>query len=333
MFEYTMKHSTKAKRAESIPILSDSVRDKLDESLEKAVKYCIKSQHRNGSWMVVPGPRVFETALVGYALSCSPKGECNDAVARAKQWLKTAHYQNHSHLAYLVEKAVTSIFLGRRVAIYITADELTAPEYKSRMMLLFVLALYAGNPAKVVVGADAFCHAITKRFNLADQIKIKQWTRIEVAAVSLMLKARYHLDTDSDEALRVLFEAQDTDGGFFQNPVATALAYIALCEAAGESTERLKCKQYLLDKQQLDGTWRFCTSDVWDKVLTLRSFRGHPLFDKVALDRGSNFLIEVQNRDKGWAFSSSVESDNDTTSAAILALGAMSNAKDHCIIC
>ena len=331
MSQYTLNAVVGAKKSRAVPILNPLVCDKLNNCLKKSVRYCIRSQKRNGAWMVVPEPRVFETALIGYALSRSLDEDCIGAVDRAKKWLQQAAYQKHSPIALLIERAVASIFIGRQDEIDLTAKALTAPEYKSRMMLLYTLALYAGVPVKAVIGEEMLCSAVSKRFNFADQTKMKQWTRIEVASVSLMLKARYHLDTDTDQALKLISDAQDKDGGFFQNPVATALAYIALCEAAGDSPERLKCKRYLLDRQQPDGTWRFCTSDVWDTVLTIRSFHGHPLFDKIALSRGVGFLLNAQNDDSGWAFSSSVESDNDTTSAAILALKDASIAKESCL--
>jgi hypothetical protein len=118
MYERTAKHVSDLRKAEQITFLSATVRDKLDESLKKAARYCISTQQENGAWMVVPDPRVFETALISYALGGASRGECKTAVARTQKWLRTADYQHHSHLAYLIEEAVRFVCLGKRITMY-----------------------------------------------------------------------------------------------------------------------------------------------------------------------------------------------------------------------
>ncbi|MBN2527930.1 MAG: hypothetical protein JXR76_16190 [Deltaproteobacteria bacterium] len=313
---------------DTLQISNPLVCDRLNESVYKAIRHCIQSQNENGAWLVYPDPRAFETALIGYALDCSPAGECSLAVDKAKNWLRTTQYQQHSTLANMIEHSVASFCLRRPTPIDLTMKELTAPEYKNRMLLLYALALHAQFPVKSAISPENLCALVAEKFNLWGSTKMKQWHLIEVAAVCLLLKARFSVPVHSGSALNILTTAQAANGSYFSNPVATALAYIALCEAAMDSPERLKCRQYLLDEQHQDGTWRFCTSNLWDTVLTIRSFRGHPLFDKVALPSACLFLLKEQNPDGGWAFSSDVESDNDTTSAAILALRGIAAAEE-----
>lgn len=305
-------------------------RKRLEHCLKKAVEQCIDSQRADGSWVVTPDPRIFETALVGYALSRTPRGECADAVERARSWLSTAEPQRHSDVAFLIEDALKSIFLGRKNVIDLKSPLLRSAEFKSRMLLLYALALYSGTPVRAPIDDDMLYQLISSRFFLADKTQIKQWTKVEIASVYLLLQSRMPSRKGHESALQTILLAQEDNGGFFNNPVAGAVAYLALCEAAPMSPARQKCMEYLLGHQQSDGSWCFCTSDVWDTVLTLRSFRGHALFDAEALERGSDFLIRSQNDDDGWSFSSSVESDNDTTSAAILALKDIPEAEEGC---
>ncbi|MYT32651.1 MULTISPECIES: prenyltransferase/squalene oxidase repeat-containing protein, partial [unclassified Streptomyces] len=87
-----------------------------------------------------------------------------------------------------------------------------------------------------------------------------------------------------------------------------------------------RCAEYLLASQRPDGTWRFATSDVWDTALSVRVFRGSAAFDRSALPAAVAFLVAAQNPDGGWPYRSDVESDTDTTAAALLALLALDGA-------
>ncbi len=307
-----------------------TTREKLDFCLKKATEYCIDSQAPTGAWEITPDPRIFETALVGYALSKTPGIDAN-LVERAKQWITDAVPQTHSPVAYLVENAMKSILLGEEGVIDLTDPVLLTAELKSRLLLLYALSLYAGLPVKATIDEQTLRRLVSSRFAEAEKTNIKQWTKIEIAAVHILLQSRVLVQEDIRPALQVLTTSQDEDGGYFHNPVSTALAYLALCEVAPGSYAWSKCLQYLLRQQQMDGTWRFCSSDVWDTVLTLRSFRGYPMFDTVALPSGARFLKMSQNADGGWSFRSLVESDNDTTSAAILALIDTPNSAESCL--
>lgn len=308
---------------------SVSLREKLETCLKSAVCQCIESQYPDGSWQTTPDPRIFENALIAFALSRTPDNGCAGAVELVKKWIINATPQNHSPVAHLIEEALTSILLSPRRVIDLTAPELMTAELKSRMLLIYALALYTGAPVTAPVDEDTLRHWVAMRFALADKTQITQWTRIEIASVHLLLQARSPAPQDPRPALQLLLSAQDDNGGYFHNPVASALAYLALCEVAPKSQARIRNMTYLLNQQQGDGTWRFCTSDIWDTVLTMRSFHGHPLFDEIAFGRGADFLRQSQNPDSGWSFLSSVESDNDTTAAAILALKDVPEAKTN----
>ncbi len=309
------------------PSRSIALKDKLEQCLESAVYHCIESQQPNGAWETRPDPRIFENALIGFALTRTPENACAPAVERVKHWVRNAAPQNHSPVARLIEEALKSILFGRGKTIDLTAPELLTAELKSRMQLIYALALFANASVTAAVDEDTLRHWVATRFAMADKTQIKQWTKIEIAAVHILLQSRSPAPADPGLALKTLLSAQDDDGGYFRNPVASALAYLALCEVAPASKARAHCMEYLLGKQQEDGTWRFCTSDVWDTVLTMRSFHGHPLFDAISFETGAEFLKRSQNPDSGWSFLSTVESNNDTTSAAILALKDVSRAK------
>lgn len=84
MYERTAKQVINLRKAEPISFLSAMVRDKLDAFLKRNARYCINTQQKNGAWMVVPDPRVLETALISDALRGSSKKECTST--SAKRW-------------------------------------------------------------------------------------------------------------------------------------------------------------------------------------------------------------------------------------------------------
>lgn len=297
-----------------------SLGEKVQQALQRAVEHCLRAQRPDGAWEALPDPRIFETALVGYALSCSPGGMDAQAAELARIWVAQAEPQSHSMVAHLVEDTLRKLVLGVPQVLDLTSPELADPVFSSRMALLYTLALHAGVPVKAPFEEAKFRAKVAKSFAESQDAQLKQWSRVDLASMHLLLQQRVGNEAAVREALRLLEEQQAEDGSFFFNPVSTALAYLALCKAAPGSATWSRCRQHLLQSQHGDGTWRFCTSDVWDTVLTVRSFRGHPLFDLLALEPALYFIRSLQNEDGGWSFRSFVESDNDTTAVAMLAL-------------
>lgn len=303
-----------------MPRMRTSLGEKVQHALQRAVEHCLQTQRPDGAWEGMPDPRIFETALVGYALSCSPGSMDREAVERARCWVMLSGPQDHSPVAYLVEETLRRLILGELQVVDLTLPALADPVFSSRTALLYILALHAG--VRVVAPFDEaqFRNKVAKTYAESQDTQLKQWSRVDLICMHLLLQQRVGNGAAVQEALRVLEGLQLPDGSFFYNPVSTALAYLALCKAAPGSATWLKCRQHLLQSQHRDGTWRFCTTDVWDTVLTVRSFRGHPLFDLLALEPALHFIRSMQNEDGGWSFRSFVESDNDTTGVAMLAL-------------
>src|SRR5512140_1156915 len=88
---------------------------KLTRTIDRAVRFCLETQRVNGSWEVLSDPRIFDTALVAYALSLAgPSQRARDAVERARAWLRRAPEQHHAPLARTIEQAVCDVALGKR---------------------------------------------------------------------------------------------------------------------------------------------------------------------------------------------------------------------------
>ncbi|MFY0534218.1 hypothetical protein [Nannocystis pusilla] len=161
---------------------------------------------------------------------------------------------------------------------------------------------------------------VAREYERCTRAKHKQWSKVELIALHILLQARAGRQTAVEAAGFDLVHVQAPRSGFFFNPISTALAYIALCIAAPTSDPWFVLRSQLLEHQQADGSWRFCTSDVWDTSLIVRAFAGQSAFVQAALQPALDFLQATQNVDGGWPFRSGVESDNDTTGAVVLAL-------------
>ena len=190
----------------------------------------------------------------------------------------------------------------------------------SRNTLLHTLALHAGFTVRGRCSEEALRTRVAREYERCSQDKLKQWSKAELIALHILLQARAGHAAAVEAAGFDLVHVQSPRAGFFFNPVSTALAYIALCIAAPASDPWYVLRDRLLRDQQPDGSWRFCTSDVWDTSLTVRGFVDHPDFARNALQPALDFLQATQNPDGGWPFRSGVESDNDTTGAVVLAL-------------
>ena len=297
------------------------LREKLESCLFNAVSKCLETQNSKGAWLVVPDGRIFDTALVGYALSKTLDPKDINRIEQARRWVANAKPQNHCPVAYLIENLLRKILLGEDGIVDISDPQLLTPVFANRTALLYTLALHAGLKVQAPFGEEVLRKKIAEMFEQCkhDQLK-KLWSKVEIVSMHILLEAKADNWSAVQTAHRELLLMQSSDGSFAFNPISTAMAYIALSVAAPDSTAWQQSKLHLLNNQESDGSWRYFTNDVWDTVLTVRSFRGYPMFDLEALPSALNFLQSVQNSDGGWSFRTLVESDNDTTAAALLAL-------------
>lgn len=294
----------------------------IEEHLDRALQHCFETQGPQGQWEVLPDARLFDTSFVTYALSCADGRSVDAAVRRASKWLATAPVQSHEPLARILDET-PRLILGKTPSIDLRDPSLYTRVFQRKTLLLYALALHAGVEVLSPMSVAEVRARVRSIFEARERIVLKQWSRVDLVSVHLLLE---HLAPDPStsismsEAVRYLSSLQAEDGSFCHNPVSTAIAFLALSLVAPRSTTRERCLQVLLDSQQPEGTWRFCTSSVWDTSLTVRSFRGHPRFRERALGPAVEFLVSSQNEDGGWGFHADVESDNDTTSCVLLAL-------------
>lgn len=300
--------------------LTPSLIDLVEASLDQAVEHILSIQRPEGSWEILPDPRIFETALCAHALSHTPGDLDARAVARARTWVASATPQSHHPVSLLLEDMLRRILVGSPASIDLTAPELVAPVMASRATLLYTLALHAGLDVLAPHSEDQLRQRVAKDYERCSQAKQKQWSKVELIAMHILLQRRAGNTIAVAAAGFDLIHVQSPSGGFLFNPVSTALAYIALCIAAPGCDLWFVLRARLLEDQQPDGTWRFCSSDVWDTSLIVRSFAGHPGFARQGLQPALDFLQATQSSDGGWPFRSRVESDNDTTGAVMLAL-------------
>jgi squalene-hopene/tetraprenyl-beta-curcumene cyclase len=290
----------------------------LADRTRRAAQWCVEQQRSDGSWRQDPDPRPFETAVAGVALSLVDDPRAKAAAARARGWI-----ESHSSIARdedtrLFDEALGRLWLGESL-------DLRGPFWQSPVMLrktwsLQVFALLLG--ASVDTGVDEpFLRALVSTFFAKrDQRALKPWHRVELAAMNALLSARVGDQTATREALADLRGAQCEDGSFCYLPVSTALALLAL-DLAPRDAAFERCLESVLRAQRADGSWVFTTNELWDTSILLRTFEDTSPFRESCAARARAFLVDNQCDDGGWGFRVGVQSDNDTASSALLALG------------
>jgi squalene-hopene/tetraprenyl-beta-curcumene cyclase len=302
------------------PVPYPSATQRLDQHVERAVRHCLEAQDARGAWQSLPDARLFDTGLVAYALSHAPDTEAIAAVGRARAWMVDAPPQRHDALARCLDEAPRLVLQRSHREIDLRDSNFYSEVFYRKALLIYALALHAGLNVQSPFGEEEIRNQIGQYYSQCERIQIKQWNKVDLISVYVLLETRKHNRAAVEKAGRYLQTLQAPDGSFCYNPVSTAMAFMALSQACPGSPPWERCRQHLLDAQQPDGTWRFTTSDVWDTTLTLRTFRVHPRFREAALPGAIDFLARTQNPDGGWGFRSLLESDNDTSSCALLAL-------------
>ncbi|MFO0561318.1 MAG: prenyltransferase/squalene oxidase repeat-containing protein [Polyangiales bacterium] len=278
----------------------------------------MNQQHPDGSWKQAPDPRPFETAVAGVALSLVSDPRAQISAARARQWIESRSSAARDEETRLFDEALGRLWRGQSL-------DLRAPFWQSPVMLrktwsLQVFSLLLG--ATIDTGVDeAFLHSLVRTFFAKRHERaLKPWHRVELAAMNALLSARVGDREAVRESLSDLRAAQSDDGSFCYLPVSTALALLALdLEPRDESFER--CLQSMLSAQRADGSWVFTTNELWDTSILLRTFEDASPVRESCAERARAFLVNHQREDGGWGFRAGVQSDNDTASSVLLALG------------
>ena len=297
----------------------DGVAD-LELHLERAIRRCIETQDDRGAWSVEPDPRLFNTALVAYVLSHVESVEAAAGVERAFGWLVRQTPQDHDPIALLLDATPRRLLQGDVAVVDLRGPTLYSNLYRRKTLLLYTLSLHAGARVLSPYVPSQLKEQVKRFYDRAEQIRTKQWSKVDLISVYAILEALDGNRPAARVASERLVKLQSPNGSFCQNPVTTAIAFLALSVALPGSDAWERCLRHLLAAQRADGTWRFCTCDVWDTTLMLRAFSDHPIFARDATPRALRFLLEVQNADGGWGFRPAVESDNDSTSCVLLAL-------------
>lgn len=303
----------------------------LDAHLARAFTYCMDTQDPRGAWQSLPDPRPFDSGLVAYALSGIPKPEAEAAVRRACLWLRHPSRQKHSAFARLFDE-VPGLILNRVLpALDLRDPALYSEVYNRKTLLLYALGKHAGIEVLTPFHDETIREWFREFYKERSQLHLKQWGRVDLLSMYVLLEQPEADERAVQEASQYLQTLQAADGSFCHNPLSSALALLALTKSAPDSLAWQRCLRHLLEAQQSDGTWRFCTSDIWDTSLTVRTWADYPPFRKYALERGLGFLLGSQNHDGGWGFRTDVESDNDTSACVLLALSQPPHSDSRCV--
>ncbi|MCY1064524.1 hypothetical protein OV090_07115 [Nannocystis sp. RBIL2] len=284
------------------------------------MRYCLDTQDPPGSWQIEPDPRMFDTALVACALVRVGGPAAAAAVERARTWLERRAPQDHDPMARLLDELPWLLLRDSAGPIDLRGPTLYGDLYRRKTILLYALARSRGARVLSPYTPPQIKELVERFYEKADTTRMKRWSHVDLLSTYSLLEA---LDGNAERAAAVaerLVTMQSADGGFCHNPVSSAVALLALAHALPGSPALERCLAHLLAAQRADGTFRFCTSDVWDTSLTLRAYGEHPVFARDAAPRAFEFLVKAQNPDGGWGYRSDLESDNDTTPCALLAL-------------
>ena len=285
--------------------------------LDAAVEYVVATQTPLGSWRVAPGPRLFDTGVVAFALGRLPVTEpIAAALARARRWLAGASPQTHHPLARLLEELPRQLLAGGRAPIDLSDPVFFEPLYRRKALMPYALARLAGCEVLAPIGDDEVRAGLQAFVRAGGETK--RWGRADLLAVHVLVEwVAGDQATARAGAIR-LEQLQSPAGDFAANPISTAFACLALGLARPQSPALGRCVEHLLDRQQPDGTWRYFETDVWDTSLMVRVFGDHPRFRARCAPAARAFLRRAQRPDGGWGFRSELEADNDSTACGLL---------------
>lgn len=288
-------------------------------ALDGAVEFARSAQHADGFWEEVTDARIFDTAVVTICLA-SIRLVGRETIRKAQRWLIDAKAQQHDEFVMAVEQWLRGLVTGdRETQIPAISGERAASS--GRALLIEMVAVGTG-----VRGSDPE-RLLKKVTAVGSRAELKQWQRALLASADILARARLGLDVPS-RLVRMLAREQGPGGDFCLMPAVTALAVLALNLSGHANPAEQRGLDHLLRTQRTDGTWRYLSFDIWDTTLMVRSLRGVPAFDNQLLPPALDFISRTQSADGGWACKRGLESDNDTTASALLALSGTRRGDD-----
>lgn len=282
----------------------------LTRAINKALGYALDTQEASGKWSGLSSPRIFETAIAVVALDRT--GEYESAVQKARLWLRGQAIQDHHQVAKTYEQMAYSLAMERFGAIDLSDPLLFDPVFLRKTETLAALATVAGRSLNAHVPKEKTLSGLRE---LTDTVQkretIKPWALADLLSVRVLL--------GDGEAVEPLPALQWEDGSIWNNPVSTAMAFMAFSETNHLREARLAAS-FLLEAQQEEGCWNYVSLDIWGTSSFIQAFSADLEFRNNSLPQALGFLLRNQNEDGGWGYSAGIVSDNESTAQVLLAL-------------
>src|SRR5690606_20108007 len=127
--------------------------------------------------------------------------------------------QAHHPVTHLLEHTLRQILIGAGGEVDLTAPELDAPVVASRRTLLHALSLHAGLAVRARHTEDELRERVARDYEQCSRAQHKQWSKVELIALHILLQARAGNHTAVEAAGFDLIHVQSPRAGFFFNPV------------------------------------------------------------------------------------------------------------------
>ena len=282
----------------------------LTRAINKAVGFALDTQGAGGEWSGSSSPRIFETAIVAVALDRT--GEHHETVQKARLWLRGQTVQNHHRVAEVYEEMAYSLAMERFGAIDLSDPLLFDPIYLRKTEILAALAICTDRSLNCYVPKERLLEQIQSLTDTEEKRKaLKPWALSDLLSLRVLLGDK--------QAAGLLPELQWADGSIWNNPVSTAVVFLAFLDA-NRQVEAKRAASYLSRAQNQLGYWSYVNLDIWATSMIIRAFIGNAEFQSQALTQALGYLLRHQNEDGGWGYASGIISDNESTAHAILAL-------------
>ena len=223
----------------------------LTRAINKALGYALDTQEASGKWSGLSSPRIFETAIAVVALDKT--GEYEEAVQKARLWLRGQAIQDHHQVAQTYEQMAYSLAMERFGAIDLSDPLLFDPVFLRKTETLAALATFAGRSLTSHVPKEKILTGIRELTDTEQKREtIKPWALSDLLAVRVLLG-----DLEAADPLQAL---QWEDGSIWNNPVSTAMAFLAFREANRVREAKLAASS-LIKTQQDAGYWNYVRLD------------------------------------------------------------------------